>query len=499
MADVAAEFLRAERAFDKPTLSLLQRKSAPVAHAVFALVFADTDTVLCDLLHEQTNAYLNVLRQAGHDVPDMDGKTLCSEWMRKQFLYRSFVSETDNREVYSLTAAALEAQQVVASLNTERALISDSRIATITETARRVALLANPDVDQQIAHLNGEIARLTAERDRLVGGGDVVVGTDDQLRDGAADLLDMLIQVPSDFARVVEAIREMPQTNADKFRADGSAGGVLDIYFDTQELLRETPQGRAYHGALALLLDVDRFADLQADLRAILGHPFADTLKPAEKRNLKNAMNVLRRGISAVNDEQRRTDTALARLVKSRDGDQDRELDRLLRRAESLLARYMQNAGPRSWIETPLLPGKTDSETLPLLFASPDSFMVPPAAAIHDNAEPEDIRSVADLRSNGGPQLAVLRAAALDRLAMAPDVTLSEIFNDLDNELRRPVEILGLLQLWSTAHPYASYRDRDSVQAVYEARRPDGSTRRLLAPDLRFSPHGVNELQAQQQ
>ncbi|MCP4513170.1 MAG: hypothetical protein GY826_42985 [Fuerstiella sp.] len=125
--------------------------------------------------------------------------------------------------------------------------------------------------------------------------------------------------------------------------------------------------------------------------------------------------------------------------------------------------------------------------------------MVPPAAAIHNTAEPEDIRSVADLRFNGGPQLEVLRTAALDRLATAPDVTLSEIFNDLDEELRRPVEILGLLQLWSAAHPYASYRDRGDARAVYEARRPDGTTRRLLAPDLRFSPHGVGELQTQQQ
>ncbi len=55
----------------------------------------------------------------------------------------------------------------------ERTTLSEHRIATILEQARRFNRAANPDRAARVSILDSEIARLTEERDRLNAGGEM--------------------------------------------------------------------------------------------------------------------------------------------------------------------------------------------------------------------------------------------------------------------------------------------------------------------------------------
>jgi hypothetical protein len=82
------------------------------------------------------------------------------------------------------------------------------------------------------------------------------------------------------------------------------------------------------------------------------------------------------------------------------------------------------------------------------------------------------------LMAQGGPSLTVLRERLDEAVrSLDPAASLGEVFDSLDQELRRPVEILGLLHVAA---------DRDLAVAAdlehYRAVRPDGSERMFAVP-----------------
>src|SRR5690242_8228531 len=144
-SDLRGELARLRESFDKPALRLLDRKWAPHVLAVFRVCFTrDQRSLAAERMHAQVDAYLDELRSAGEETPPApSGRALCVRWMNDQWLVRN-VGE-NGQEEYSLTSHALEALDVMASLSRDRPLISESRISTIIEAARRWATEANPD------------------------------------------------------------------------------------------------------------------------------------------------------------------------------------------------------------------------------------------------------------------------------------------------------------------------------------------------------------------
>lgn len=276
---VVGELARVMEALDKPTLRLLDRKWAALVLAVFRVAFTrDQRSVPAERLHAQVESYLEELRTVGEETPSMSGRALCVQWMSHQWLFRN-VGE-NGQEEYSLTSHALEALDLVQSLSKERALISESRINTIIETARRWATEANPDREARIERLNAQIRQLEAERDRLANGGELAAASDDRMLDGYADLIDLIGQLPSDFKRVEESILDMHRKIIHDFRGEERPiGEVIDDYLRrTDDLTTLTPEGRAFDGAFVLLRDDALLLDLRNDLQTVLDHPFSRAL-----------------------------------------------------------------------------------------------------------------------------------------------------------------------------------------------------------------------------
>jgi hypothetical protein len=482
LSEIVGELARVRSAYEQPTLTLLNQRTAPVIIAIFRSSFGrDTRSIPTARLHDQVDTYLGELRMAGMpDLPTGSGRDLCMRWMRGQWLVRS--TDDDGTEVYSLTSHAQDGLTLVKNLTRDRASLSEHRIATIVNAVRRFNTEVNPDRGARVSILNEEIARLRFERDRLVDGGELPEVSGEYMLEGYIELLQLLAALPSDFARVEEAFVALRGEILASFRAeDRAAGEVIDDYLRRADsLMTATPEGRAFEGAFALLRDEALLLQLREDLTALLSHPLADDiLSDVDRRDLRGTVALIRRGIEEVLTQRNRVTATLRDYIVTHDITRDRELDATLRQLDAELSTWMKTAGPRAVVPVPLLPARTNVTHLRERFHNPDVDTGPPPLADVTDEAPQAL-TLEDLLAQGGPSLDSLRAALAEALdGPDPVGSLGAVFDALDPALRRPVEIFGLLHL-ATNHDL--YRHADTE--VYATVRPDGSHRDLAVPRL---------------
>lgn len=485
MSDIEGEVARVKDALQRPTLQLLDRKWAAVALPIFVCSFTqDVRSIRRERLHAQVDAYLDELMTAGHPIPAGDGKALCMDWVRQQWLYRE--PGDDGQEHYRLTSHAQDAVNIIDEMTRERSFLSGSRITTIMDTVARVAMDANPDRQARIDRLDEQIAALTAERERLAGGGEIQSTSENDLVSGFIEVLRNLDGLPGDFKRVEESVTAMHRTILQNFRdEDRQVGDVLDDYLhQSRNLLTSTPEGQAFEGAFELLRNKDWLTRLRRDIDTILTHPFAGTLLPEEQRKMRATVEVIRSGIDDVLSRRSRLSATLREHIENYDQIKNRELDLVLRGIDRELRTWMQAAKPRTSVEVELIPPTLDVEHLRLRTFDTDSERVPEPLEDVSGEAPAAL-SLAEIRQQGGPSLGDLRRE-LDAALRDGDVSsAAALFNHLPDTLRRPVEILGLLHL--LAQDDAVVADaRELVDAI----RPDGTRRTFLMPKIDFDERG---------
>ncbi|WP_151083319.1 DUF3375 domain-containing protein [Nocardioides cynanchi] len=497
MSDIPGELERVRGAFEQPTLTLLHQRQAPVIIAIFRSSFGrDTRFVPAARLHDQVDAYLTELRLAGlAELPSGAGRDLCLRWMRGRWLVRS--TDETGAEVYSLTSHAQDALALVKSLTRERASLSEHRISTILSAVRRFNAEANPDPRARVEILDAEIARLTADRDRITQGAELTPVTPDYMLEGYTELLGLVAGLPSEFARVEEAFGRMRSDILASFRAESrSAGQVIDDYLERADRIQTaTPEGRAFAGAFTLLRDEELLLQLREDLTALVSHPLAgEILLDHDRRELRGTVALIRRGIDDVLAQRSRVSATLREYIVTHDITRDRELDDTLRKLEAELDTWMETAGPRAHVPLPLLPARVDVKHLRERFHDPANELAPaPLQELADEL-PEAL-SLDELRRQGGPTLEALLGSLMAALT-DPDAraSLGAIFDALDTDMRRPVEILGLLHL---ATNYAELQQEPHADESYRAIRPDGTERDFVLPKLHPTLDNPDEPHAQ--
>jgi len=128
-------------------------------------------------------------------------------------------------------------------------------------------------------------------------------------------------------------------------------------------------------------------------------------------------------------------------------------------------------------------------------FYDPAEHAAPPPLA-DVAADACDAPSLEDLRRRGGPSMPALRAAVA-AAASGDSASAAAIFESLPDELRRPVEVFGLMQLAAAAGAL------DEVSAgqegIVEAVRVDGTRRRLVLPGIVFAPQQLSRTDHEQE
>lgn len=485
MSDIAVEVTAIKDALDGPRMRLVNSKWAPLVLAVFRSAFGpDAKQVKTERLHALVDGNLEDLKALGHDVPpNVQGRGLCLEWMNNQWLKR--VPAEDGGEAYELTSDALAAQRVMEGMSRERSLLSESRLTTILDTVRRWALEANPDRSSRIASLDEEITRLTEERDRLVEGRELVRASDDRMLTGYLDVVDLMAQLPGDFRRVEEQIEAIHKQMLQSFRAENRPKGeVLDEYLlASDHLVEQTPEGKAFESALTILGDDALLNALRRDLHTIVDHPFAEALNTRERLAFTGLVAVLRTGLVDVQRRRMKASYSLQEQLSSHDTAQEREFTTVMRRLQQELDIWMQTARPRDWVPMPWMPAHHQVEYLRTRFYDPAEDRPVPVLEDVSQQAPEPL-SMEHIRSYGGPLLDEVRQGISEALERGA-TTLGTAFNTLDIELRRPVELFGLLQM---ATEVGAVGLEDAGLDLVETVRPDGSRRLLLMPRLELTP-----------
>jgi hypothetical protein len=427
-------------------------------------------------LHDRVELLMGELRQSADPklLPNGTGRDLCRRWMHDQWLI--LTTDDAGTEVYTLTSHTQQALRLVETLTRDRTgTLSEHRISTIMNHLRRFNSEVNPDVAERVTILNEELARIKRERDRLVDGGDLPPVSDDRLLEGFVEAQQLLSDLPGDFTRVVEAFSRFRTQKIDEFnREDVTSGAVVKAYLSHVDGLSATQEGRAFNGAFQLLRDDDQLAMLRSDIEALLNHPrTADILDAEDRVELASTVTMINDGLKRVLDQRARSTSTLRDYVSRHDVTRDRELASVLRNLELELTSWMETARPRARVPVELIPGRLDVSHLRERFYDPaEDVGLPPLAETGVTA---DGPTLEELRLRGGPSHLQLRDAIEAALLLADDVTLASVFNALPDELRRPVEVLGLFPLTHT-HGLEETGETEVLDTI----RPDG-TRRLLA------------------
>ncbi len=466
----------AASALEAPAVRFLARKQAAFVVAVFRTAFgSDVSQVQTHVLHLWVEQAQAELAAEGLDVPSGSGRDVCRGWMRDQWLRR--LTSSDDSDVYVKTAHAEDALTTIERNMRERPQLSESTIATVLHAARQCAMDANPDVQARLARLDEQMAALQAERDRVAGGGEIDVASDSRMLERLANLNRLLADLPADFLAAAEAIDEIHRELADAFRADDRpASTVIREYLDRLEALGEDARAAAFVGASELFRNDEARQGLRDDLDVFLSHPFTRQARPEMLARARGAVLLLQSGVDQVLARRRRASETLRTRIEQRT-DRDGEVRALLDGIRDRLI-DVGRSGQRWSSPAGVLPTEVEVGHLPTRFHDPNDHTPPPP--LHD-PESDDHEgngpSFDELRRYGGPSYRALHEAIAERLADHGIVSVAEMFADLDPEMRRPVDLLGLLQLAGAEAPAGG-------QMMHRTVRPDGSEVSLSTADL---------------
>lgn len=482
MSDVTAEYRRVQSAYTQPTLTLISRPSSAAIVAIFRTMFStERPTVPTARMHDQVDALLRDLRRVDlPGVPSGNGRDACLRWMKDGWLTR--LPADDGSEVYSLTSAALDGLKTVERLTKDRSIsLSSHLIAGLIRHLRDFSASVTPDVGAYLEAQYAERARIQAEIDRVRDGGGLHDATDDEIIQGFTELQRFLEELPSDFSRVAESYREFEVRTISEFRTEAVSSGeaVRRYLHHVQDLATASAAGRGFEGALQLLRDPELLDQVNRYIDTLLDDDRALALLRAEERGqIRNTVLVIRDGIKRVLEQRSKVSRTLHDYITSHDVERDHELAATLRTLEGELHTWMRTAGPRAKAPVELLPGKPEMQHLRTKLYDPANDQPPPPLA--PVAVPDNVGglTLAELRARGGPSHATLREQLLDRFTDSGGVaSLGALFHDLPDDLRRPVEVLGLLPL-ARRHGLSPTGDTE----VYQTLRPDGSRRLLAVP-----------------
>jgi hypothetical protein len=200
---------------------------------------------------------------------------------------------------------------------------------------------------------------------------------------------------------------------------------------------------------------------------------------------------VIRKGIRDVLDRRMKLTTTLREHIVNHDALRDRELDDLLRRVGRSLGTWMETAPRRAAVPVDLTPDELDISYLKANFYDPAADVAPPPLEDTSAGAPAPL-DLEQIRKQGGPLLQEMRNAVVKSYAAGTALTAGEMFDTLPDHLRRPVEILGLLQIFAQA---GSAETRTQTESFFTI-RPDGTTREFLVPVLELTTENVAAIAA---
>lgn len=303
---------------------LLRADNAPVIAAVLAEHLADEDSRMdADDLYERVEADLESLRGHGIDLP-MSARAYVAQWRNAGYLVRR-ATEASRGETLELSSDALAAVRFLGERDTPRRTLTESRLATLTQQVRQLAIDTDPQSTRRLE-------RLRADRDALDARIVAIESGQDEALDGeraterVRDLLAQSAGVPDDFARVRAEFEHLNDTLRARILEDSHQREVLDDVFRGVDLIADSDAGRSFSGFSRLVVDPATSAAFDDDMKDLLERDFATILTVAERRQLRDFLPVLKDRSADIQTVITQFARGLRRYVRSQDFLADRVL-----------------------------------------------------------------------------------------------------------------------------------------------------------------------------
>jgi hypothetical protein len=426
-------------------------------------------------LFEHVEEDLEELRGNGFDLPQ-NAQAYCTAWRNDGVLIRR-TAEESREETFELSLGALQAIRFVTELSQPRQAVTESRLATILDRVRVLARETDPDSKSRLRSLHEERARIDAQIERATGG-DVDVLSAVQAAERLRDVLSLIEEIPSDFARVRSELEQLNRDLRERLiEQDGPRGSVLDDIFRGVDLLAESEAGRSFSGFYALLLDPEQGRDFEDSIDTIMDREFTSRLSATQVRTLRRILPTLQDGSSEIHAVMTAFSRSLRRFVQSQELEQDRLINQRLRSALRQALEISQSVKPYAKTELSLdLTSVPLNSVAALNLHNPADFEAAGEIVEHD-AETVDIEQLR----------ALARASEIDMIELTDNInavlsrqssaTIADVLADCP-ATQGVASVVGLLVLAEEHATALSGREDVTWQPPAPSINGSGTTRR---------------------
>ena len=440
----------------------------------------------------------------------------CRRWVESRWLIRTRASGPEGRAHYRLSPHALRALRIVRELAESDSAVSEARLGSIAHAVRQLASLADPDAASQVARLDEQIAELTRRRDAIAAHGPEPVAGDALARQ-VREVVRLTASLPEDFRQLGAMVEQRHREVARRATHDDvGKGALVDQYLRENDLLEQTPEGRAYRGFAQMLAGREVDA-MRADIEAILTHPdAAEHLGDGQRAQLEQLISSLLAEEQQVQETYARWTASLRRFLSRSTADRHQRLLTLAERALHAGGTWVDRQPGHAWLpEDVLVLGPLDAVDVSQVQLWSERGRPTVEVAVSEGAVALPDADRAALRLTAGTSTAAVaatverlldEAAAAAGVAAAADseadpgsdearrdgtvaVTSVDVYRATDPEFRRLGLVLSMLDLAIDRGLVAD--DTESVALTGD----DGTVRRVTLPRLVFTLDATTTLQ----
>ncbi len=485
MADVFEEYHKLRDAYESDGWKLLRSPHSRATVALLNACFPDrSKPVGCDVLHARVQAMLESMREKGlgAEAPAGDGRTVCSEhWMGDMRLVEKFALD-DGTTQYRLRSSTIAALDAVRRMGTRDIVISSPRMELIVEQINKLAALVSNDADEKRRILVERRDAAQRALDEFDENGGAKEASPDEVEARLMSVVDLLDQVPQDMRQIEEELKLEQEELVKEFRRDERPHGeIIKYYLDKSEILfNGTDGGKLYNGALEMFSNDGFDAKMHRAVRRIASTWLLTNSSIRERYDIRKAWDTVSEGMSGISVMRAGCSRAIANAVGSYDMARYRMMTKTLKELESRMwerATLRRGAEKAPSLMPDMLP-PTKINALQRKLRGPANHVPPPP--LEQGPQRETKVDIRELRRYGGPLTKDVVHAFEKALAPGEEALAAQLFAGLPAELRREVEVLGLI---SYAFKHGLAMGKESEDA-YDCVSLDGQHRTWCAPRI---------------
>ena len=486
MSEVVSQYVQLESTFADGAMRLLRSDYAQTSIALLRELFADGTTHRdSEVFYAQVDAMLDELDIADckiwrhGDGSKLDAREVVNEkWVREFKLLERRILPTGESE-HSLRPEALAVLAATDDISNETIKLSSPRVEMIVEALKKLSMVVNPDPVAQ----RKDLVEKVKEAQKALDDFDRYGKLTGDLNPIAMyhNALDLMSQVPVDMSRIEEMMYEERNNLIDSFHQDGRPGGelVAEYLARSDDLFSGTDSGQVYNGAIRMLSNRRLNSQISRRVRMICRSEPMQKMEPTERMALEHSWKNMVNGMQGVLKLRRSCSETVANAITQYDHEVYREYTANLKELYRLvLDRCLTHpAIGRSLMIDPI--GTSNVETLMYRMSTKPTRQPPPPLHVADRDSLPKI-DLERLRFFGAARTQEVLDAIEAFIPESGEIRLAAAFNQIDLDLRREVELAGLMRFALLAGGAVETGPR----ATYLCRDIEGSIRAWSAPDM---------------